>query len=212
MDLLQPIAEGLQRGEDREVAELTRKAVAAGLPAARILKEGLLAGMEVVGRRFGAHEIFLPEVLLAARAMNAGIAVLKPLMLAEEVPAVGTVVLGTVRGDLHDIGKNLVGIMLKGAGFEVVDLGNDVPPERFVDQAVAAGAGVIGLSALLTTTMTGMRQVVELVRQRGLEGRLKVIVGGAPLSQRFADEIGADAYGYDAANAVEVVKRLTGVA
>jgi 5-methyltetrahydrofolate--homocysteine methyltransferase len=212
MELLQPIAEGLQRGEDREVAELTRQAVAAGLPAARILKEGLLAGIGVVGRRFGAHEIFLPEVLLAARAMNAGIAVLKPLLLAEEVPAVGTVVLGTVRGDLHDIGKNLVGIMLKGAGFEVVDLGSDVPPERFVDRAVEAGAGVIGLSALLTTTMTGMRQVVELVRQRGLGDRVKVIVGGAPLSQRFADEIGADAYGYDAANAVEVVKRLTGVA
>ncbi len=212
MDLLQPIAEGLQRGEDREVAELTRRAVAEGLPASRILKEGLLAGMEVVGRRFGAHEIFLPEVLLAARAMNAGIEILKPLLIAEEVPALGTVVIGTVRGDLHDIGKNLVGIMLKGAGFEVVDLGSDVPPERFVDRAVEAGAGVIGLSALLTTTMTGMRQVVELVRERGLGDRLKVIVGGAPLSQRFADEIGADAYGYDAANAVEVVKRLAGVA
>jgi len=212
MDLLQPIAEGLQRGEDREVAELTRRAVAEGLPASRILKEGLLAGMEVVGRRFGAHEIFLPEVLLAARAMNAGIEILKPLLIAEEVPALGTVVIGTVRGDLHDIGKNLVGIMLRGAGFEVVDLGSDVPPERFVDRAVAAGASVIGLSALLTTTMTGMRQVVELVRERGLGDRLKVIVGGAPLSQRFADEIGADAYGYDAANAVEVVKRLAGVA
>ena len=151
-------------------------------------------------------------MLLAARAMNAGIEILKPLLIAEEVPALGTVVIGTVRGDLHDIGKNLVGIMLRGAGFEVVDLGSDVPPERFVDRAVEAGAGVIGLSALLTTTMTGMRQVVELVRERGLGDRLKVIVGGAPLTQRFADEIGADAYGYDAANAVEVVKRLAGVA
>jgi 5-methyltetrahydrofolate--homocysteine methyltransferase len=149
---------------------------------------------------------------LAARAMNAGVEVLKPLLIAEDVPALGKVVVGTVKGDLHDIGKNLVGIMLKGAGFEVIDLGADVAPERFVDTAEEHGASVVGLSALLTTTMSGMRKVVELVNDRGLKGRVKVVVGGAPLSKQFADEIGADAYGYDASNAVEVVKRLTGVA
>jgi 5-methyltetrahydrofolate--homocysteine methyltransferase len=212
MEVLQEISESLQRGEDQNVAGLTQKAVDSGLTAGQILNQGLLAGMDVIGRKFGAHEIFLPEVLLAARAMNAGVEVLKPLLIAEDVPSLGKVVVGTVKGDLHDIGKNLVGIMLKGAGFEVIDLGADVTPERFVDTAEKQGASVVGLSALLTTTMSGMRKVVELVNDRGLKGRVKVVVGGAPLSQKFADEIGADAYGYDASNAVEVVKRLTGVA
>jgi 5-methyltetrahydrofolate--homocysteine methyltransferase len=212
MEVLQQINETLQRGEDRKVAELTQQAVDGGLTAAKILNDGLLAGMDVIGRKFGAHEIFLPEVLLAARAMAAGVEVLKPLLIAEDVPSLGKVVVGTVKGDLHDIGKNLVGIMLKGAGFEVIDLGADVAPERFVDTAEAHGASVVGLSALLTTTMSGMKKVVELVNDRGLQDRIKVVVGGAPLSQQYADEIGADAYGYDASNAVEVVKKLTGVA
>lgn len=212
MEVLQQISETLQRGEDQKVAELTQQAIDGGLTAGQILNEGLLAGMDVIGRKFGAHEIFLPEVLLAARAMNAGVELLKPLLIAEDVPALGKVVVGTVKGDLHDIGKNLVGIMLKGAGFEVIDLGADVAPERFVDTAEAQGASVVGLSALLTTTMSGMRNVVELINERGLQGRIKVVVGGAPLSKQYADEIGADAYGYDASNAVDVVKRLTGVA
>jgi 5-methyltetrahydrofolate--homocysteine methyltransferase len=212
MDVLQQISESLQRGEDKKVAELTRQALDAGLTAGQILNQGLLAGMDVVSARFGANEIFLPEVLLAARAMNAGMDLIKPLLIAGEVRSLGKVVIGTVRGDLHDIGKNLVGVMLKGAGFEVIDLGANVAPERFVEAAAADGAQVIGLSALLTTTMTGMREVVSLVKDRGLEGRVKVIVGGAPLSQVFADSIGADGYGYDAANAVTLVKRLTGVA
>jgi 5-methyltetrahydrofolate--homocysteine methyltransferase len=212
MDVLREIDDSLQRGDDRKVAELTQQAIDAGLSASEILNQGLLAGMEVVGRKFGAHEIFLPEVLLSARAMNAGVELLKPLLIAEEVPSLGKVVVGTVKGDLHDIGKNLVGIMLKGAGYEVIDLGADVPPERFVDAAEAEGASVVGLSALLTTTMSGMKNVVDLVKDRGLAGKVKVVVGGAPLSQQFADEIGADAYGYDASNAVEVVKRLTGTA
>jgi 5-methyltetrahydrofolate--homocysteine methyltransferase len=212
VDLLQQISDSLQRGEHTVVAELTDQAVASGLSAAQILDGGLLAGMDVVGRRFGAHEIFLPEVLLAARAMKAGVDRLRPLLVADKVPSRGTVVLGTVKGDMHDIGKNLVAIMLQGAGFEVVDLGTDVAPERFVEAVEAAEAHVVGMSALLTTTMTGMRDVVEKVREAGLAGRVKVVVGGAPVTQQFADEIGADAYGYDAANAVEVVKRLTGVA
>jgi 5-methyltetrahydrofolate--homocysteine methyltransferase len=164
--------------------------------------------MNVVGEQFRQREIFLPDVLLAARAMYAGLDLLKPLLARDGVPSAGTVVIGSVKGDLHDIGKNLVGIMLRGAGFEVVDLGHDVPPERFVDTAASEGASVIGLSALLTTTMPGMRQVVDLLCARGLAGRVKVIVGGAPVSAEFARAIGADAYGYDAANAVEQVRKL----
>jgi 5-methyltetrahydrofolate--homocysteine methyltransferase len=168
--------------------------------------------MNVVGELFRRHEIFLPEVLLAARAMQRGIDLLKPLMIGEGIPAVGKVVIGTAHGDLHDIGKNLVGIMLKGAGIEVIDLGNDVSAERFVDAAVEAGAPVIGISALLTTTMSSMKGVVDLLRERGLAGKIRTIIGGAPVSKDFADEIGADAYGYDAANAVEQVKSLLGAA
>ncbi len=212
MDVLREIDESLQRGEDAKVAELTQRAIDDGMSASEILNDGLLAGMAVVGTKFGAHEIFLPEVLLAARAMHAGIDVLKPLLVAQDVPSIGKVVIGTVKGDMHDIGKNLVGIMLKGAGFEVVDLGSDVPAERFVDSAVAEGASVIGMSALLTTTMTGMKKVVDLLRDRGLDGDIKVIVGGAPLSKAFAAEIGADGYGYDATSAVALVKGLTGAA
>jgi 5-methyltetrahydrofolate--homocysteine methyltransferase len=182
------------------------------LAAGQILNGGLLAGMDVVSARFGANEIFLPEVLLAARAMNAGMTLINPLLIADEVRSLGKVVIGTVKGDLHDIGKNLVGVMLKGAGFEVIDLGANVAPERFVETAEAEGAQVVGLSALLTTTMAGMKDVVSLLKDRGLDGRVKVIVGGAPLSQAFADSIGADGYGYDASNAVTLVKRLTGVA
>jgi 5-methyltetrahydrofolate--homocysteine methyltransferase len=194
------------------VAASVREALDAGLTAEEILDRGLLAGMQVVGRRFRAHEIFLPDVLLAARAMVAGLDILKPLLEGGGLKSRGTVVIGSVRGDLHDIGKNLVGIMLRGAGFEVVDLGNDVAPDRFVDAAVSSGAGVIGMSALLTTTMTVMKEVVDLVRERGLSGQVKTIVGGAPVTADFARSIGADAHGYDAANAVERVSALLGVA
>jgi 5-methyltetrahydrofolate--homocysteine methyltransferase len=200
----------LQRGDHLEVAALTQRAVDDGLAAATILNDGLLAGMDVVGRRFGAHEIFLPEVLLAARAMTAGVDVIKPLLIAGEVPSRGRVVIGTVKGDLHDIGKNLVGIMLEGAGFEVIDLGTDVPPGAFVDRAEAENADIIGLSALLTTTMANMRTVVETLRSRGLEERIRVVVGGAPVTPEFAEDIGAHAYGHSSHDAVAVVKRLTG--
>jgi len=212
MSVLQKIIESLQRGEDQKVAELTQQAIDAGLGAAQILNDGLLAGMDVIGEKFGANEIFLPEVLLSARAMNAGMDLIKPLLIADDVQSLGKVVIGTVKGDLHDIGKNLVGIMLRGAGFEVIDLGADVASESFVETAEAEGASVIGLSALLTTTMSGMKDVVELVKSKGLEGKVKVIIGGAPLSQAFADDIGADGYGYDATNAVDIVKSLAGAA
>jgi len=210
MEILDQISESLQRGEDQRTCELVRQAIERRVETARILDEGLIAGMNVVGERFRVHEIFLPEVLLAAKAMTAAMELLKPLLLETGAPGRGKVVIGSVRGDLHDIGKNLVGIMLKGAGFEVIDLGSDVAPESFVDTADRHGAPVIGMSALLTTTMSVMKDVVGLLRQRGLAGRIKVIVGGAPVSEQFAVEIGADAYGFDAANAVERVRALVG--
>ena len=212
MDILNELSECMQRGDDAKTAELTQQAIDANMTASQILNEGLLSGMAIVGKKMGAHEIFLPEVLLAARAMSAGVGLLKPLMIAEDVQSAGKVVLGTMKGDMHDIGKNLVGIMLEGAGFEIVDLGTDVPPERFVEAAEKEKASVIGLSALLTTTMTEMKKVVDLLESKGMRGDVKVIVGGAPLSQNFADEIGADAYGYDANVAVGLVKEFVGAA
>jgi len=208
MDVVKSIAEAIEQGDNDAVRRLTAEAIAAGRAPGAILEEGLVAGMRVVGERFRTHEIFLPEVLLAARAMQAGLGLLRPLLLQDAVPTAGKIVVGTVRGDLHDIGKNLVGILLQGAGFSVIDLGKDVAPERFVDAAVAEGAPLIGMSTLLTTTMKGMRDVVELLRQRGLEGKIKTIIGGAPVSAEFAREIGADAYAFDAASAVERTRAL----
>jgi 5-methyltetrahydrofolate--homocysteine methyltransferase len=166
--------------------------------------------MNVVGEQFRAHEIFLPDVLLAAKALYAGLDLLQPILAGEGLPTRGRIVLGAVQGDLHDIGKNLVGIMLKGAGFEVIDLGADVAPENFVDVAEQEQARVIGMSALLTTTMPVMARVVELLHRRGLAGAVRTIVGGAPVTEEFARDIGADAHGYDAANAVERVRMLVG--
>jgi len=208
MDILTELAQALRNGDDERAAELTAQAVGQGIAAKTILDDGLIAGMNEVGVLFRDHEIFLPDVLLAARSMYAGLEKLKPLLVADKVPSRGKVVIGTMQGDLHDIGKNLVGIMLSGAGFEVIDLGNDVAPGRFVDTAAKESARVIGMSALLTTTMARMREVVELVAARGLTGKVKTIVGGAPVTADFALSIGADAYGYDAANAVEQVKKL----
>jgi len=210
MEILKRIADALQQGDPQQVGALVTEALGAGLPAGDVLQQGLLAGMNVVGEQFRLREIFLPDVLLSAKAMYAGLDVLKPHLASAGVPSRGKVVIGTVKGDLHDIGKNLVGIMLKGAGFEVVDLGHDVAPEAFVDTAVREGATLIGMSALLTTTMTRMRDVVQLVRERGLAGKVRTIVGGAPLSADFAREIGADDYACDAATAVDRVKALLG--
>jgi 5-methyltetrahydrofolate--homocysteine methyltransferase len=210
MDLIQELSNSLQSGEAETVAELTARAIEQGVDTRTILDEGLIKGMAAVGERFKQHEIFLPDVLMAAKAMYAGMDLLKPLLVKEGIPTIGTVVIGTVQGDLHDIGKNLVAIMLRGAGFEVIDLGNDVPPAKFVDAAVERQADVIGMSALLTTTMPVMRQVVDLARQRGIHGKVKIIVGGAPLSAGYAREIGADAYCYDGISAVDCVKRFVG--
>ncbi|MFH1278635.1 MAG: cobalamin-dependent protein [Candidatus Eisenbacteria bacterium] len=207
-EILKRIAGSLEGGEADLVLALVKEAVAGGITAVTILNDGLIAGMSVVGERFKHHEIFLPDVLLAAKAMYAGMDELKPLLIKENAPERGRVVLGSVQGDLHDIGKNLVGIMLKGAGFEIIDLGHDVSPEDFVDAAEKEGAKVIGMSALLTTTMTNMKKTVDLLRERGLGKKVLVIVGGAPVSDEFARAIGADAYAYDAASAVDRVRAL----
>jgi 5-methyltetrahydrofolate--homocysteine methyltransferase len=208
MEILERIAQGLEAGDDAALPQLVGEALAQESAATTILDDGLIAGMNAVGEKFRVHDIFLPDVLLAARAMYAGMEVLKPLLIRAGVPSRGRVVIGSVQGDLHDIGKNLVGIMLKGAGFEVIDLGNDVAAARFVEAAKSQQARVIGMSALLTTTMPVMKEVVELLKKESLGGRIKTIIGGAPVSRDFAEEIGADAYGYDCAQAVEQVKRL----
>jgi len=208
MEILKQIAQCLEAGDDAGVPPLVSLALAQGLVAKTILDEGLIGGMNTVGEKFRVHEIFLPDVLLAAKAMYAGMDILKPLLISAGVSSRGRVVIGSVHGDLHDIGKNLVGIMLKGAGFEVIDLGNDVAADQFVTTARDQGARVIGMSALLTTTMPVMKEVVELLRKENLSGRIKTIIGGAPVSQGYAEEIGADAYGYDCAQAVAGVKKL----
>jgi 5-methyltetrahydrofolate--homocysteine methyltransferase len=208
MEILKNIADTLMAGDDQKITGQVKQAIEEGIPTTDILDNGLIAGMNVVGVKFRDHDMFLPEVLMSARAMTAGVAILKPLLIAENVSSRGKVVLGSVQGDLHDIGKNLVGIMLEGAGFEVFDLGIDVPAEKFIDAAISEDASVIGLSSLLTTTMDIMKGVVNLVGERGLSDKIQVIVGGAPLSEEFAQSIGAQGYAYDAANAVEKVMDL----
>lgn len=210
MDALDRLSRLLEDGDDAGVDATTRELIGGGVPAGRILA-ALLAGMAAIGDRFKRHEVFLPDVLLAARAMRTAMMQLEPLLVAQGVQGGPKIVIGTVSGDLHDIGKNLVGIMLQGAGFDVVDLGTDVPAERFVDAAVEVGAPVIALSALLTTTMAHMRGVVELLEQRGLRGRIRTIVGGAPVTEAYAREIGADAYAFDAGSAAAHVRELLGV-
>ncbi|MFH1811466.1 MAG: corrinoid protein [Pseudomonadota bacterium] len=208
MTELTAVAQAIEAGDDETVASLTRQALDQGMGAKQILDQGLLAGMQVVGEKFRRHDIFLPDVLLAAKALYAGLDIVRPALEANDIPARGTVVLGSVQGDLHDIGKNLVGIMLRGAGFEVVDLGHDVPAARFVDTAVDRSARIIGCSALLTTTMPVMKQVSDLLRERGLADKIHLIVGGAPLNDGFAREIGAAGYGFDAMKAVQLCTRL----
>lgn len=186
-----------------KVKELVTKALEDGIAPKDILEKGLLAGMNVIGEKFKNNEIFVPEVLVAARAMNAGVAILRPKLVEDGVKAKGTVVIGTVRGDLHDIGKNLVKMMLEGKGLEVVDLGVDVSPENFVETAIERGAKVICCSALLTTTMGEMKNVVDECEKRGVRGKIKVMIGGAPITQAYCDSIGADAYTSDASSAAD---------
>ncbi len=204
--MLDKMQDALMAGRKAEVEALVDQAVAAGMSARQILNEGLIVGMERLGVLFKANEVFIPEVLVAARAMNAGLTKLEPLLIAEKVEPKGLVVIGTVKGDLHDIGKNLVAMMLKGAGYKIVDLGADVAAEKFVAAAREHKADVIALSALLTTTMVQMKGVLQAVKDAGLS--TPVVVGGAPLTQDYANQIGADGYAPDAASAVDTVSRL----
>ncbi len=203
MDLLHELSMQLQRGRAKEVAALVQQALDAGEAPRRVLEDGLMQGMEVVGEKFRSNEVFVPEVLIAARAMNAGIEVLKPHLVDGGVEAKGTVVLGTVRGDLHDIGKNLVRMMMQGKGLEVVDLGVDVPAERFVQEAIERDADIIACSTLLTTTMPEMRAVVETAVAQGVRERFGIMVGGAPVTEAFRASIEADLYAPDATSAAD---------
>jgi 5-methyltetrahydrofolate--homocysteine methyltransferase len=204
--MFQDLQDALLKGEKASVEALVDKALSEGVPAERILNEGLIPGMETVGVLFRNSEIFIPEVLVAARAMNAGLTRLEPVLVRDKVQPKGVVVIGTAKGDLHDIGKNLVAMMLKGAGYRIVDLGIDVAPERYVEAARSEGAGIIACSALLTTTMAQMKNLVEAVRAAGLG--IPVIIGGAPVTKEFADRIGAQGYAPDAAGAADEVARL----
>lgn len=203
------ISATLQKGKSKDLVKLVDEALAEGAPAKDILEQGLIAGMGILGQKFKNNEVYVPEVLVAARAMNKAMEKLAPAMAKAGVKPLGNVVIGTVKGDLHDIGKNLVAMMFKGAGFNVIDLGVDVPAQKFVEAADAHDACIVGLSALLTTTMSAMRESVEVLRSA--KSPVKVMIGGAPITQAFADEIGADAYTPDAATAVDVGKQLIGV-
>ncbi len=200
------IQNALLKGSKADVEALVDKALAEGVPAERILNEGLIPGMEALGVLFKNNEVFIPEVLVAARAMNAGLTKLEPVLVRDKVKPRGVVVIGTAKGDLHDIGKNLVGMMLKGAGYRIVDLGIDVAPERYIEAARAEGAGIIACSALLTTTMAQMKVLIDAVRAAGL--KVPVIVGGAPVTREYAERIGAEGYAADASGATEEVARL----
>ena len=205
---LQQISLKHQAGKARDVKALVQQAIDEGIPAHEILEKGLVAGMNVIGEKFKNNEVFVPEVLVAARAMNMGASLLKPLLAAEGVKATGKVCIGTVKGDLHDIGKNLVKMMLEGKGLEVIDLGTDVAPETFINTARDEHCQLICCSALLTTTMGAMADVVEAAKDAGIRDQVKIMVGGAPVTEAFCKQIGADAYTPDAATAAEVAVQL----
>ncbi len=205
------IFEGILKGNMKAVQDATNAALGEGVAAGQLLNEAMIPAMAEVGRLFEANEYYVPEMLIAARAMKAGLAILRPELVKEDVKPLGKVVLGTVKGDLHDIGKNLVAIMVEGAGYEVVDMGVDVSPADFVKAVRDSKAQVIGLSALLTTTMPSMKSTIEALQESGLRGDVKVMIGGAPVTQKYADEIGADGYARDAAGAATLVKHLLGV-
>ena len=206
--LMQEIANALITGNDKKVDELTKNSLDNGYSANTIMDDGLIAGMAIVGIKFRDNIIFVPEVLISARAMKAGMAHIEPILSESDIPPVGTVIMGTVKGDLHDIGKNLCIMMLRGAGFIVHDLGVDVKDIEFIDAVQEHNAKIIGMSALLTTTMPNMGRVIEAFEDEGLREEVNIMVGGAPVTQEFADDMGADAYGKDAIDCVELAKQL----
>jgi 5-methyltetrahydrofolate--homocysteine methyltransferase len=203
---LNALAEAVTKGDQNAVIEMTKTALAEGVPVKKILDEGLIGGMNIIAERWKRNDVYIPEVLIAARAMKSGTELLEPELVKAGVEPIGKCLIGTVQGDLHDIGKNLVVMMLKGAGFDVVDIGVDVTPAKFVELAKSAKPQVVGMSALLTTTMPAMEKTIKALKEAGIDA--KFIVGGAPVTQGYADKIGADGYSPDAASAVDLVKQL----
>ena len=203
---LKALADAVIKGDQNTAVKITKEAIQEGLVPKKILSDGLIAGMDVIGDRFKKNEVYIPEVLIAARAMKMAMEILAPELVRTGVKPIGKFMIGTVQGDLHDIGKNLVGMMLKGAGFEVIDVGVDITAEKFVEQAKASGAQVIGMSSLLTTTMPAMEKTLKTMKAAGVKA--KIIVGGAPVTQAYADKIGADGYAADAASAVDITKKF----
>ncbi len=206
--MLTEIKDAVIKGSRDKVVRLTREALDKGLEVRKILDDGLIGGMVVMGERFKKNEVFIPEVLISAKAMHAGMAILEPHYVKHGIKPVGKVVIGTVKGDLHDIGKNIVSMMLKGAGFEIHDLGIDVPTEKFLEALKRTGADILAMSSLLTTSMGSMKDAINALNAAGLRDKVKTIVGGAPITQEFADSIGADGYARDAATAVDKAKEL----
>lgn len=208
MDIMENIIKSIKAGDASSVRTLTEEALAKSVSAADILNDGYVAGMNIIGERFKNNEIFIPEVLVSARAMKAGMEIIKPLLAESKVQPIGKVIIGTVRGDLHDIGKNIVGMLLEGAGFKVIDLGANVDKNQFLEAQKKEEADIIGLSALLTTTMTYMKEIIDAMESEGLRENVKVLIGGAPVTQAYSDEIKADGYAPDAASAVDAAKSL----
>lgn len=207
-NILEQMQIDLYDGKFSEIESATKTALEAGMTAKEILNDGLLAGMDVVGRDFKAGDLFIPEVLMCARAMHAGLDVLRPLLAESGEESLGKIIIGTVTGDLHNIGKNLVSMMLQGAGFEIIDLGIDVKPEQFVEAVRDEGAEILGLSAMLTTTMPGMKTTIDALVEAGLRDKIKIVIGGAPVTSDYAKLIGADSYAADAGAAVDVARQL----
>ena len=210
-EVLEQLAKELFAGNAKGVAELTNKALAEGLKPSEVLNDGLIKGMGEVGVKFKANEIYVPEVLIAARAMKSGMEILKPKLAESGVEPVAKMIIGTVKGDLHDIGKNLVAMMMEGAGFEIIDLGIDVPAEKFIQAMKDNKPQVVGMSALLTTTMVQIKENIKAFNDAGVRSNVKVLIGGAPVTQKFTDEVGADGYAPDAASAVDKTKELLGI-
>ena len=208
MQDLSPLYQAILNGDAKAAKAITEQALAAGIDPVKLVQENMVPAMSEVGRRFECNDYFVPELLLAARAMKSALELVRPLLVAGGVEPAGRVVIGTVRGDMHDIGKNLVSAMLEGGGFEVIDLGVNVPAERFVEAVKEKNAKIVALSALLTTTMPSMKATIDAFKEAGLRGQVKILIGGAPVTQRYADEIGADGYSESAANAAGLARQV----
>jgi 5-methyltetrahydrofolate--homocysteine methyltransferase len=206
---IQDLTEAVIKGDEDKIKLLILELLHAGTPAKEIMEDGLIAGMNIVGEKMETEEMFIPEVLMSAKAMSSGVEILKPQLTDEEKAASGILVLGTVQGDLHDIGKNLVKMLMEGAGFSVIDLGTDVAPAAFVEAIKEHNADIVGMSALLTTTMPKMKETLEAIEKAGIRDQVKILVGGAPVTEKYASDIGADGYGYDAGSSVRIAKAFT---